>query len=177
MNNINSVEQEIDILENINKSKDEVRQRYLSKCLGISLGMTNVILKRLVKKGLLKIQKINNRNIKYLVSSKGLEVIAKRSYTYFKRTIKNVVTYKEVITELVLDIKKDGFPGISLLGNSDIDFLIEYVCLKCGLKFAREKIECFFIIYSENYKFDENSNKKNNHRNNSASLHEIVVKL
>ena len=173
MNNISSFEQEIDILENISKSKDKVRQRYLSKCLGISLGLTNVILKRLVKKGLLKIQKINNRRIKYLVSSRGLEEIAKRSFRYFKYTVKNVINYKESIAKLVLDIKKDGFPGISLLGNSDIDFLIEYACLKCGLKFAREEIECFFIIYSENYKSDEN----NDHRNNSANLREIVVNI
>ena len=173
MNNIDSSEYEINVLESISNSKKDIRQRDLSRWLGISLGMTNVILKRLVKKGLLKIHKINNRNIKYLVSPKGLEVIAKRSYWYFKRTIKNVVNYKELITELVFKIKKSSFQGISLMGESDIDFLVEYICSKNELKFSREIENGFFIIYSEDYKLVD----KKAYQDNSISLREIVINI
>jgi predicted transcriptional regulator len=174
MNNINSVEYEIDILDRINKNKDNIRQRDISKWFGISLGMTNVILKRLVNKGLLKIQKVNNRNIKYLVSPKGIEAIAKRSFNYFKNTVKSVVNYKEFISDLLGNIKKNGYTGISLIGSSDIDFIIEYICSKSELKFSREIKQDFFIIYSEDYIPDENSNID---QYNSIALREIVINL
>lgn len=174
MNNITLVEKEIIVLEKIKNSKNNIRQRDLSRWLGISLGMTNVILKRLVNKGLLKIHKINNRNIKYLVSPKGLEAIAKKSYICFKNTVKNVVIYKKVITELLREIKKKGFSGVSLIGFSDIDFLIEYICSKCGLLFSRKYEDSFYIIYSEDFTSKERENEL---IDNSINLREIVIKL
>ena len=44
----------------------QVRQRDLSQqVIGMSLDMTNAILKRLVLKGYLSVRKVNNRNIAY----------------------------------------------------------------------------------------------------------------
>ncbi len=47
INNNNSHEHEITILENIHNQQDVVRQRDLAEIAGLSLGMTNSILKRL----------------------------------------------------------------------------------------------------------------------------------
>lgn len=78
------LETEIDILETISQGRRNVNQRDLARIIGLSLGMTDSILKRLVKKGWLKIKKVNNRNIQYIVSPKGMEKIARRSYRYFR---------------------------------------------------------------------------------------------
>ena len=103
-------ERELEVLKNIQQNSC-VRQRDLAKIVGVSLGMINVIMKRLVKKGWLSIKKINNRNIKYAVSTQGLDAIMRRSYHYFKRTIKNVVDYKDSIMNIVNNIKEQGFTG------------------------------------------------------------------
>ena len=63
-----TIEHELEILENIYKNSKQVHQRDLAHIVGLSIGMTNAILKRLVKKGLLKVKKVNNRNIQYIVS-------------------------------------------------------------------------------------------------------------
>ncbi len=47
MNNNHSHEHEITILENIHNQQGVVRQRDLAEIVGLSLGMTNSILKRL----------------------------------------------------------------------------------------------------------------------------------
>ena len=88
-----STEHELDLLEHIAKRADTVHQRDLARIAGLSLGMTNAIVKRLVQKGWLTIRKVNNRNIRYAVSPAGIEQITQRSYGYFKRTIKNIVYY------------------------------------------------------------------------------------
>ena len=49
--------------------------------------MTNSILKRLATKGFLSMRKVNARNIHYLVTPEGIDLIARRSYRYLRRTV------------------------------------------------------------------------------------------
>lgn len=153
MNNTNSHENELIILENIYNQPGEVRQRDLAAIAGLSLGMTNAILKRLALKGLLTIKRVNNRNIHYIVTPSGIEALTRKSYRYFKRTIKNVVYYKEAIENLAMDIKKQGYEGILLKGSSDLDFIVEHSCIKADLKYIKkDNIDSrVFLLYSENY--------------------------
>jgi DNA-binding MarR family transcriptional regulator len=159
LNNIGGNDRELDALERIQQSRQPVRQRDLARIIGLSLGLTNAILKRLAQKGLLQVQKINNRNIQYVVSAKGMEEIALRSYRYLKRTIKNVVYYKEAIQQLVQGVEAQGFQRIVLLGDSDLDFIVEHLCHKHNLTFARASTTGVpvgpaavkdFLVYAEN---------------------------
>ncbi len=149
------LEQELEILENIYHNKQNVHQRDLAKIVGLSLGMTNAILKRLVKKGWLKMQKVNNRNIQYIVSPPGIDEITRRSYQYFKRTIKNVVYYKETISKLIKQVKRRGYKGLLLVGESDLDFIVEHCCIKCRIEWITDKTRknepYAFHLYSESY--------------------------
>jgi DNA-binding MarR family transcriptional regulator len=79
MTNDNNHETEITILENIHANSDGIRQRDLAEIAGLSLGMTNSILKRLAVKGLLTIKRVNNRNIHYIVTPSGIEAITRKS--------------------------------------------------------------------------------------------------
>jgi DNA-binding MarR family transcriptional regulator len=130
-------ETELDILEKISSSNSTMRQRDLAQIIGLSLGMTNAILKRLAQKGWLKVKKVNNRNIQYIVSPQGMQKLARRSYRYFRRTIKNVVYYKEIIESLVREAMTRGYEGILLVGKSDLDFIVEHLCLKYRLRFQK----------------------------------------
>lgn len=130
---MSSTEKEIVILSHIHSNPHNVNQRDLARIVGLSLGMTNEILKRLTVKGLLTIKRINNRNIHYIVTPRGIEAITRKSYRYFKRTIKNVVYYRESIEELTARVKERGFDGLLLKGVSDLDFIVEYACRKQGL--------------------------------------------
>jgi len=153
-----SSDREIETLERIHLSPRPVRQRDLARIIGLSLGMTNAILNRLARKGLLQIRKVNNRNIQYVVSAKGMEEIARRSYGYLKRTIKNVVYYKEAIDRLMAEVTEMGFRRLALIGSSDMDFIVEHLCTKHHLAFerlpappseARSEGKAF-LLYSEN---------------------------
>ena len=156
-----SPETEIEILERISRSKSTIRQRDLARIIGLSLGMTNSILKRLTNKGLLTIKKVNNRNIQYVVSPAGMEAIAHRSYRYFKRTLKNVVAYKEAMDELVQEIKQKGFISLILVGKSDLDFIVEHFCIKYRIGYRNVRSiatdqpgkDGIFLLYSEKLQY------------------------
>jgi DNA-binding MarR family transcriptional regulator len=175
---------EIVVLENIYETahggKAPVRQRNLAKIAGISLGMTNVILKRLAQKGWLTIRRINSRNIQYAVSPEGLEAIYRKSYNYLRRTIKDVVQYKEAISSLVSRLRAIGYSGTVLVGKSDLEFIVEHACGKTGMVFAKvdelpqECREDWFYLFAENVP-DASREGGRPQRRNTAFLHEILM--
>jgi len=129
-------EKELEVLEQI-YLRDNVRQRDLAHVIGMSLGMTNAILKRLVHKGFLSVRKVNNRNIVYAVSPVGAEELARRSYRYLKRTIRHVVDYKQAIERVVSTVAAAGYGALALVGESELDFIVEHLCTKQGISFRR----------------------------------------
>jgi hypothetical protein len=161
------------ILEKVyNSSESQVplRQRDLAQIAGTSLGMTNAILKRLALKGWITIKRINSRNIQYAVTLDGMNEIIHRSYGYFKRTIRNVVFYREKINAAIYGAKRNNFTTVLLVGTSDLDFIVEHACLRQGLNFlkalddntARELLgETVLAIYAETIPMVKNHPKKN----------------
>ena len=112
-----------------------VSQRSIAQALGMSVGLTNAILKRLTEKGLLMMRRINAHNVHYLVTPDGIDQISRRSYLYLRRTIGHVVRYKERLRVFCRDQKERGIQEIILIGESDLAFLLEWCAEKEGLRF------------------------------------------
>jgi predicted transcriptional regulator len=156
------IDTEFVILENIYDSSEQevpLRQRDLARLAGTSLGMTNSILKRLAKKGWIAIKKLNSRNFQYIITFEGMNEIIHRSYRYFKRTIRNVAYYKDRIDDVILRAKKNNFIAVLLIGQSDIEFILEHACQYYGLSFLKtadpDRVshimeENILKVYSEN---------------------------
>ena len=144
-------------------NNDSLKQRELADKANISLGMVNAILKRLMEKGWLVTKRVNSRNISYMVSPAGMEEVFKRGYQYFKRTIDDVIIYKAEIEKLVKEASASGFKGIVLVGKSDLDFIVEYVCNNAGIEFEesdKNNKKSFLTLFSEQYEADNKIDKK-----------------
>ena len=132
------IDTEYIILENIyDSSIHPLRQRDLAQIAGTSLGMTNSILKKLAQKGWISIKKLNSRNIQYAVTLEGVNEIIHRSYRYFKRTIRNVVYFKDILEDLVNRAGRKNINTVLLVGASDLDFIVEHACRRWGLRFMK----------------------------------------
>lgn len=129
-------DKELGVLKTV-LEREAVHQRDIAQVVGMSVGMTNAIVKRLSKKGYLTVRKVNNRNIRYAVTPDGVDEIARRSYRYLKSTIKSVVDYKESIGKIVRRAAREGYTGVVLIGKSDVDFIVEHQCAKNGLHYRR----------------------------------------
>jgi DNA-binding MarR family transcriptional regulator len=112
-----------------------VSQRSIAHALGMSVGLTNAILKRLTEKGFVMMRRINHNNVHYLVTPEGIDQLSRRSYLYLRRTIGNVVRYKERIRAFCREQKERGVREIVLVGESDLTFILEWCTDKEGLQF------------------------------------------
>ena len=160
---------ELDVLSQIHHNQ-RVKQRDIAHAIGLSLGMTNAILKRLAAKGFIAMRRVNARNIHYLVTPDGIDLIAKRSYRYLRRTVGHVVRYKERMLEILETAALPppdgrGITGVVLVGESDLEFLVEWCAERAGLSFryqadalssthgARPDLVREFVVAGETVRF------------------------
>src|SRR5256712_8153017 len=76
-----AAQRELKILTEISDGGD-VTQRRLARSLGIALGLTNLYLKRLARKGYIKITTIPPNRLKYLVTPRGIKEKTRLTYEY-----------------------------------------------------------------------------------------------
>jgi DNA-binding MarR family transcriptional regulator len=137
---MNNIDTELSIMESIaaaGGSTESLTQRDIARSSGLSLGMTNALLKRLAERGWIKLTRISTRTIRYALSPEGVAEIAKRSAAYFSRSAKNAEIYRERLESFALGELRRGIGTIVLVGTSDIDFLLEYICERHGIVFLK----------------------------------------
>lgn len=143
-------------IKDLTDRERDISQRDLARAIDLSLGMTNVLIKRLSQKGYILIHKLSSRNVTYALTPEGMNELARRTLRYLKRTMKTVVTYKEAVTSIARKARESGFTAIVLLGKSDLDFIVEYAAGNAGLPFLSvdnplEVPGNSFVFVSENH--------------------------
>jgi len=144
---------ELVLLESLYQSQQEmgeggasnaapVSQRELAARTGMSLGLTNTLLKRFIERGWVKLLHLNGRKVKYALTAEGMEEIAMRAVDYFARASQNASLYRQKIEAFVGHFARLGYTGLLLLSPQELDFLFEYACLKYGLVFCKELDAC-----------------------------------
>lgn len=125
---------DLNLLSQVQKTLNQnpnANQRELAKSANLSLGMTNALLRRFTDKGWLYMKKISTRNIQYVLTSDGINELARRSSRYFKRTARLMRDY---ITKVIADSVNDGCKQVLIVGETDLMFLFDFACTDARIK-------------------------------------------
>jgi DNA-binding MarR family transcriptional regulator len=106
-----------------------VSQRELSHKFDIALGVTNACLKRMARKGLIRIRGLNHRKIGYYLTPKGFAEKAKLSFHLISYIVQHYSELKKIISQRLLDMQGDGLQRIVFYGVSD-EMEVAYVTLQ-----------------------------------------------
>jgi DNA-binding MarR family transcriptional regulator len=123
---------------------ESANQRNIAKKLGISLGLTNLIIKRLVKMGYLKIVQLNRNKIQYILTPAGFSEKAKKSYSYTLRTVRLLKAIREAIRVEIISQYSKGKKVLIIAGDNELADLTEGVFRNlgadlAGMKYVRDK--------------------------------------
>jgi len=124
---------ELAILEKL-ENNGHLTQRDLSKEVGIALGLVNHLLKKMVKKGWIKIKNIDAKKIKYLITPEGAVEKSSLLYKRVESTIHFYLDAKRVIKEKVEHLKGDGVKSVSIYGINHISEVLFIVLKELGLE-------------------------------------------
>jgi DNA-binding MarR family transcriptional regulator len=106
-----------------------VSQRELSHKFGIALGVTNACLKRMARKGLIRIRGLNHRKIGYHLTPKGFAEKAKLSFHLISYIVQHYAELKKIISQRLLEMQGEGLDRIVFYGVSD-EMEVAYVTLQ-----------------------------------------------
>jgi DNA-binding MarR family transcriptional regulator len=112
-------------------------QRTLAHRTGISLGLTNVIVKRLIAKGYVKAKQLNKKKIQYLLTPKGFSEKVNKSYNFALKVVDNFKIIKEKLQELILEEQTKGAVEFIIFGNSEICDIVEMAFINLNGKAAK----------------------------------------
>ncbi|MFA5059086.1 MAG: hypothetical protein WC676_00465 [Candidatus Omnitrophota bacterium] len=102
-------------------------QRDLSLQMKVSLGMVNMLVRRLIAKGFIRIKQLNQKKVKYILTSKGLSEKMQKSMNYTMKTLRSIGLIKEAIKRIVIPLYEKGERNFFVVGESDLTLLIEMV--------------------------------------------------
>lgn len=102
-------------------------QRDLSRHMDLSLGMTNMLIRRLLSKGYIRIRQLNKKKVEYILTPKGFAEKMRKSVRYTLKTIDSIGLVKRNLTALLRKCYEEGTRKFYILGSSDLAGLIDMV--------------------------------------------------
>jgi DNA-binding Lrp family transcriptional regulator len=97
-----------------------VTQRSLATKLGVALGLTNLYLKRLARKGYIKITTIPSHRIKYLLTPKGMAEKSRLTYQYMQHSLSYYRQMRERIKQVLAELSQAGAKRIVVYGTGEL---------------------------------------------------------
>jgi DNA-binding MarR family transcriptional regulator len=88
--------------------------------LNISLGLVNSFIKRLAKKGYLKITSIPKNRIKYILTPRGAAEKTRLTYLYIQHSYSFYKEARQKLRDLYIDLEKQSLTRIVFYGAGDL---------------------------------------------------------
>ena len=96
-----------------------ISQRDLSHRVNIALGLTNAVLRRMARKGWIKLKNIPPRRIAYYVTPQGFAEKAKLTMDFMSYTVRHYAVLKNTIGRKLMDLQEKGVRRSALCGAGD----------------------------------------------------------
>jgi DNA-binding MarR family transcriptional regulator len=119
---------DLQLLEEIEQNP-KVSQRELSNKFGIALGVTNACIKRMARRGLIRLKGIPPRRIAYYLTPKGFSEKTKLALTFFSYNIRHYAEMKKRISRKLLELQNSGVKKVVFYGVSD-EMEVAYITLQ-----------------------------------------------
>jgi DNA-binding MarR family transcriptional regulator len=119
---------DLQFLEEIEQNP-KVSQRELSHKFGIALGMTNACIKKMARRGLIKLTGIPPRRIAYYLTPKGFTEKTKLTLNFFSYNIHHYAEMKKRIGKILLEMQNRGVKRVAFYGVND-EMEVAYITLQ-----------------------------------------------
>jgi DNA-binding MarR family transcriptional regulator len=106
-----------------------VTQRSLAGKLGVALGLTNLYLKRLARKGYIKITNIPRHRIKYLLTPQGMAEKSRLTYLYMQYSLSYYRDMRQRLKVVLTGLASTGVKRIVIYGTGELAELA-YISLR-----------------------------------------------
>lgn len=97
-----------------------VTQRSLATKLGVALGLTNLYLKRLARKGYIKITTIPSHRVRYLLTPQGFTEKSRLTYLYMQYSLSHYRDMRARLREALSRATRNGVKRVVIYGTGEL---------------------------------------------------------
>lgn len=130
-------EHTLSILENIERNP-EITQADLAAQLGIAVGSVNWYIKRMVKKGWVKVSRMQRRRLRYLLTPQGISEKSRLTASFLQASLKWYRLTRTDTKRLLNDVRRAGFDAVCIEGDGDLAEIVYLTCLEAGVSVLPE---------------------------------------
>ena len=123
---------ELKVLEHL-CSDTAPTQRHLAKELGVALGLMNLMIRRLIKKGHVKIVNLQRNRIRYLITPQGIAEKTRLTYEYLDYSLYLYRQVRQVLQESLRQVAASGGERVVLFGANEIAEIVYLAVKEAGL--------------------------------------------
>lgn len=99
--------------------QEDQNQRKIAETTGFSLGMTNILLKKLVNKGYVKVVQLNGRTLRYILTPQGFKEKIRRTHNYLQESVRRIRTFRNNLS-LLLEKELNLVDSILVYGEGEV---------------------------------------------------------
>ena len=107
-------------------------QREISRHMNLSLGMINMLIRRVISKGYIRIEQLNKRKVQYILTPMGFAEKMRKSVKYTLKTINSISLIKNKLRDILCDLYQGGVRNFFIYGSHDLNALVEMVIKEIG---------------------------------------------
>jgi len=113
------MENEYQVLSHL-QDNESTTQRGIAKRTGLSLGAVNILLKKMAKKGLVKIERLNSRTMRYILTPRGMQEKTRLTYQFIKSSYRQILNITQAVEDHLTAITaEEKHPRVVLYGPAD----------------------------------------------------------
>ena len=123
MNNKSQVTQDerkhLEIL-NLIEQDGMITQKEIADNLGVAIGLVNSFVKRLIRRGFIRIKRVPKRRYLYMLTPKGVAEKGRLTVRFIQDSLRLYRDYRAKCKEVFRDLAKDGVSKVYLVGSGDL---------------------------------------------------------
>lgn len=112
----------------------QITQRGLATKLGIALGLTNLYLKRLARKGYIKVVNIRPNRLRYLITPKGIAEKSRLTYEFMQYSLQLYGQARQHLKTVLQPLAATGHKRIAIYGTGEAAELAYLSLRELGLE-------------------------------------------
>jgi DNA-binding PadR family transcriptional regulator len=99
----------------------------------VAVGTVNFVIKRLVKKGYVRVRQLERRRLKYIITSAGIALRARLAMDALGYSMRLYRETRETSKRLVTQAMRLGFAAVSIRGQGELAEIVRLTCLEMNM--------------------------------------------
>ncbi len=124
---------DMSLLEEVTQNPSAT-QRELAKRIGVALGLANLMLRRLVKKGYIKISGTKPNRIRYLITPTGILEKSRLTYEFIQYSLQLYGRVRHCLREQLAILAQTGHHRVLLYGTGELAEIAFLIIREIGLE-------------------------------------------